>query len=183
MFTKRSVLILGLVVAMSTLGFAAVTSTNQQVNITATVPESLTVSLSSPTLTFANVVPGNSGNPASSTITVTTKWSLKPSTNALVLYAYFASATAALSDGTFNIPSSAFEISVNGGSNAPVSQSPAGHGVAGATLDLKTVTIDGTNKSGTSVDTLGFNLNLGTITNLQANDYTGTLNIQAQATP
>jgi hypothetical protein len=183
MFIKRSAWVLGLVVTMSAFSFAGI-SDSKSISLTATVPETLTVTLSSNTVTFSNVTPTAPNNPGSGTITVTTKWSLKPATNALVLYAYFGSTTALANTGaTFTIPTSAFQIDVNNTGAQSVSQSPAGHGVAGATLDLHSATINGSNKSGTWVDTLAFNLNLTSVTNLQADTYTGTLNIQADATP
>jgi hypothetical protein len=48
---------------------------------------------------------------------------------------------------------------------------------------LANVGITGANKNGTHVDAMAFNINLTTLPQLPAATYTGTLNIQAQATP
>jgi hypothetical protein len=50
---------------------------------------------------------------------------------------------------------------------------------------LANVPITAANRSGTRADVMAFNINLtgGTLPQLPAATYTGTLNIQAQATP
>jgi hypothetical protein len=99
--------------------------------------------------------------------------------------AYFANATAALSDGVGdNIPSSAFFISDNGGPSAALINSVA-FGAASAGLRLANVAITGANKNFTRNDVMAFNINLtgGSLPQLPAATYSGTLNIQAQATP
>ena len=52
-------------------------------------------------------------------------------------------------------------------------------------MPLATVAITGLNKSASRTDNMAFNINLsgGTLPQLPASVYTGTLNIQAQATP
>jgi hypothetical protein len=108
---------------------------------------------------------------------------LKPGRTALGIHAYFANAAAALTDGAGNnIPSTAFEISDNGGvSTSLANTTPFGGGNAG--LQLANIAITGTNKNGIRVDAMAFNINLTTLAQLPAATYTGTLNIQAQATP
>ena len=58
-------------------------------------------------------------------------------------------------------------------------------GAANAGLKLATVPITAANRSANRTDAMTFNINLtgGTLPQLPANTYTGTLNIQAQATP
>jgi hypothetical protein len=90
-----------------------------------------------------------------------------------------------LSDGAGdNIPSSAFTIADNAGTPAALTNSVV-FGAANAGLKLATVAITNANRSGTHTDAMTFNINLstGTLPQLPANPYTGTLNIQAQATP
>jgi hypothetical protein len=48
-------------------------------------------------------------------------------------------------------------------------------------LQLSSTPILGNNKIGTRNDVMNFNINLTALPNLPANDYTGTLTIQAQA--
>ena len=114
-----------------------------------------------------------------------TTWVLKPGRTAVGVYAYFAAAATALTDGAGNnIPSSAFFIADNAGpSTALVNTVPFGGALAG--LQLANVAITGANKSASRNDVMAFNINLtgGTLPQLPAATYTGTLNIQAQATP
>ena len=58
-------------------------------------------------------------------------------------------------------------------------------GAANGGLQLANVAITGANKSASRSDVMAFNINLsgGTLPQLPAATYTGTLNIQAQATP
>ena len=56
-------------------------------------------------------------------------------------------------------------------------------GAANAGLQLANVAITGANKNSSRTDVMAFNINLSSLAQLPANTYTGTLNIQAQATP
>jgi hypothetical protein len=114
-------------------------------------------------------------------VTATTSWLLRPNIGSLKLYAFFATSTAALTDGAGNnIPSADFQISNNGGAfNALTNTVPFGGANAG--LQLSSTPILGNNKSGTRTDQMNFNINLVPIPNLPAGTYTGTLTIQAQA--
>jgi hypothetical protein len=110
---------------------------------------------------------------------------LKPGRTALGVFAYFASAPAALTDGAGNnIPSSAFKISDNGGASTALTNTAA-FGAATAGLQLANVALTAANRNGTRNDVMAFNIDLsaGTLPQLPAATYTGTLNIQAQATP
>lgn len=155
----------------------------QAIALNANLAESLSVTLSANTVNFA-LSAGSASNPGSAGITATTAWTLAPGRTAVGVYAYFASATAALTDGTNNIPSSAFYIADNAGTPAALTNTVA-FGGAAAGLKLATVPITGTNRSASHTDAMTFNINLtgGTLPQLPANTYTGTLNIQAQATP
>jgi hypothetical protein len=96
--------------------------------------------------------------------------------------AYFTTAAAALTDGTTNIPSSAFLISDNGGASTPLNSATV-FNAANAGMVLRNTAITGANKSATVTDVMTFNIDLsgGTLPQLPASTYTGTLNIQAQA--
>ena len=152
------------------------------VALNATLSESLTVSLSATSVNFA-LTAGSAINPGSTSITATTSWTLSSARRNLSLYAYFANAASALTDGAGdNIPSSAFQLSDNGGAfNALVNTVPFGGPRAGRRLARFRITA--ANRRGSRTDAMRFNINLstGTLPQLPAGTYTGTLNIQAQA--
>lgn len=173
------------IAAMSALSFGqALNSGAQPIALNATLGESLTLNLSGAAVNFA-LTGGSAANPGSTTITATTAWVLKPGRTAVTVDAYFASAAAALTDGAGNnIPSSAFFISNNGGASTALVNTVA-FGAANAGLRLANVAITAANRSSNRTDLMAYNINLtgGTLPQLPAGTYTGTLNIQAQATP
>jgi hypothetical protein len=156
----------------------------QPIALNAQLAESLTVTLSASAVNFT-LAAGSAANAGSTNITATTAWVLKPGRTVMTVDSYFASAAAALTDGVGdNIPSSAFFISDNGGASTALTNTVA-FGGANAGLRLATVAITGANKAGNRTDVMAYNINLtgGTLPQLPAGTYTGTLNIQAQATP
>jgi hypothetical protein len=161
----------------------ALNSGAQTIALNAKLNESLTLTLSANTVNFT-LSAGSANNPGSAGVTATTAWTLAPGRTAVKVYAYFASATAALTDGSANIPSSAFFIADNGGASTAVTGSVP-FGAAGAGLQLANVAITNANQSSSHTDAMAFNINLtgGTLPQLPASTYLGTLNIQAQATP
>src|SRR5215470_16066859 len=166
----------------ASLASAQLNSGAQPITLNANMAESLTVNLSASAVNFT-LTAGNPNNPGSTNITATTAWVLKPGRTAVGVYAYFGSSASALTDGVGdNIPSSAFFISDNGGAFTALTNTVA-FGGANAGLQLANVTITGANKNGNRTDAMAFNINLSTLPQLPANAYTGTLNIQAQATP
>ena len=182
-FMKRMAVAAMLMIVASSLASAQLNSNTQTIALSATLAESPTVSLSASSVNF-NLTAGSAANAGSTGVTATTTWVLKPSRTALAVYAYFGSATAALTDGGGNnIPSSAFFIGNNGGASTAVNQTFAGFGVAGSALRLANVAITNANRAGNRTDAMLYNINLTTLPQLPAGTYTGTLNIQAQATP
>jgi len=180
----RCAIALLLLAAASSLATAQLNSNAQPIALTATLPESLTVGLSASAVTF-NLTAGAAANPGNIGVTATTTWVLRPSRTTLRVYAYFANSAAALSDGgapANNIPSAAFFISNNGGASTAVNQSVV-FGGANAGLQLSSTAITAANRAGNRTDAMVFNINLTTLPQLPAGTYTGTLNIQAQATP
>ena len=156
----------------------------QSITVSATLAESLTVNLSGNAVLFT-LNAGSSSNPGATTVTATTAWTLKASRTAMGLFAYFPSASAALTDGVGdNIPSSAFFISDNGGAFTPLTNTVV-FGGANAGIQLANVAITNANESSTRTDTMSFNIDLssGTLPQIPPATYTGTLNIQARATP
>jgi hypothetical protein len=182
--TARVAMIVMIIAAASTLASAQLNSTPAQtITLNATLAESLTVSLSGNTVNFT-LTSGSATNAGSTNITATTAWVLASGRTAVTVNAYFASAAAALSGGGNNIPSSAFKIADNGGaSTALVNTVPNGGALAG--LQLASVAITNANRVANRTDAMAFNIDLsgGTLPTLPAATYTGTLNIQAQATP
>jgi hypothetical protein len=185
MTTRRFVRIAAVLLALTctaSLASAQLNSGAQPITLNANLAESLTVNLSGNTVNFT-LTPGSNSNPGSTNITATTTWVLKPGRTAVGVYAYFGSSAAALTDGAGdNIPSSAFFISDNGGASTALTNTVA-FGGANAGLQLANVAITGANKNANRTDVMAFNINLTTLPQLPANAYTGTLNIQAQATP
>ena len=181
---RIAVIALGMTLAATMASAQALNSGAQTIALNATLAESLTLSLSSNAVNFT-LAAGSATNAGSTNITATTTWVLKPGRTAVGVYAYFANAAAALSDGAGdNIPSSAFFIADNVGPSTALS-SATPYNAANAGLQLANVAITGANKSASRTDIMAFNINLsgGTLPQLPAATYTGTLNIQAQATP
>jgi hypothetical protein len=150
------------------------------ISLNAVLNDSITVTLSSNAVNFT-LTQGSASNLGSTSVTATTSWLLRPSVGSLKLYAFFASSTAALTDGAGNnIPSADFQISNNAGPfNALTNTVPFGGANAG--LQVSSTPILGNNRSGTRTDQMNFNINLVPIPTLPAGTYTGTLTIQAQA--
>lgn len=185
---KRFTLLVAMAMLLATFSVVAsaqsLTSGAQTINLNGTLAESLTVSLSGNSVNFTFTA-GSNTNAGSTSVTATTSWVLKPGRTLVTVDAYFASAATALTDGAGNdIPSSAFQISNNGGAYNALTNSVA-FGAASAGLRLRNLAITGTNKNSSATDTMAFNIDLsgGTLPQLPAGTYTGTLNIQAQATP
>jgi hypothetical protein len=177
----RCLLVLGGLIIAAQAGMAQVlNSTARPIALNATLAESVSVTLSASSVNFI-LTSGSASNPGSTNITSTMTWTLRPSRGTLSLYAFFASSTAALTDGVGdNIPSSAFSISDNAGPFNPlVNTVPFGGANAG--LTLTTIRILGFNKTGTHTDDMRFNINLTSLPSLPPGTYTGTLTIQAQA--
>lgn len=139
---------------------------------------SLTLSLSSNSVNFS-LAAGQSNNPGSNSVSATTSWTLFFRT--VSVYAYFNNASAALTNGAGNnIPSSAFFLSNNGGAYQALTNTvPFGAPNVGLRLFSRFVLFG----SGSHTENMRFNINLsaGSLPQLPAGTYTGTLIIQAQA--
>lgn len=187
---RVAVIAVAMMFAVSTAS-AQLNSTAQPIALNATLGESLTLTLSANAVNFT-LAAGSNTNAGTTGVTATTKWVLKPGRTAVGVYAYFASSTAALT-GTASgstIPSSAFSIADTGAGSGGAGTSGAltssvAFGGTSAGLQLANVAITGTNKNASRTDAMTFNIDLsgGTLPQLPADTYTGTLNIQAQATP
>jgi hypothetical protein len=187
--SKRSLILLALSLALaSTLSPGAfgqtVTSTAATVGLTATVTETLTVSATPVAVTFALVPSATAA--ASGPISIVTTWVLGSSNTTVELDGYFASATAALTNGAstpYLIPSS--DVLGQMVTGTPITFAPfTGTGVtgtAGAGLILFTEPITDANRSSTRTDALNLEVNLTATPQLPAGVYTGTLTLQANS--
>lgn len=160
---------------------AQVVSNPGNVALSAVVQSSLSISVSASNVNF-NLVPGSGPTAGVPTVTVSTNWTLHPGGSpTLSLYGYFASSTAALSNGGgLNIPSANVLAGVNGGAPAAFNQTGP-FGAGGASLQIYSLVITGVNKNSSRNDTLDLYINLTSQPNLPAGTYTGLLNLQAQA--
>jgi hypothetical protein len=177
----RVAMIVMIVAAAASVASAQLNSGAQAITLNATLAESLTVNLSANAVNFT-LASGSATNAGSTNITATTSWVLSSGRSAVGVYAYFANAASALSGGGNNIPSSAFQISNNGGANTALTNTVA-FGGANAGLALENVAITNANRAASVADVMAFNIDLSGVPQLPAAAYTGTLNIQAQATP
>jgi hypothetical protein len=141
--------------------------------------QSLTISLSSHAVNFA-LTRGSANNLGSNPVSVTTNWVLGNRNMTLTVYSYFANAATALTGPGGNIPSSALSISVNGTAFRALTFTEVFGGANAGRHVVVGIPITGT---GTRTDSIIFNLDLstGTLPQLPAGTYTGTLSIQAQA--
>jgi hypothetical protein len=141
--------------------------------------QTLTVTLSSNSVNF-NLAAGRNNNPGSTTITATTVCNCILQT--VNVYAYFNNAAAALTSAGNSIPSSAFQISDNGGTFQPLVNTEV-FGGAAAGLRLSNFFTFFPGFGSTHNDTMTFNIDLsaGTLPSLTPGIYSGTLNIRAQA--
>jgi len=182
--TRNLAVVLAVAFVASMASAQALNSGAQTIALNADLQESLTLNLSANAVNFT-LTAGSAANAGSTNITATTAWTLKPGRTAVGVYAYFVNAAAALTDGAGdNIPSSAFFIADNGGASTALTNTVA-FGGANAGFRMANVPITAANRSSNRTDVMAFNINLtgGTLPQLPANTYTGTLNIQAQATP
>jgi len=181
----RSLFVVALFALATSATFAqALNSNTATVTLNATLNESLTVAATPSNVNFTLLSGGTATG--SAPVAMTTSWILKNSRTTVTLVGYFASATAALSDGATtptNIPTSEVLGQVTTG--APTSftafTQTAALGPAGAGLTLFTQAISNTNRASSRNDNLNLEINLTSQPQLPAGSYTGTLNLQAQA--
>jgi hypothetical protein len=162
-------------------GLSQLNSSAATVALSATLTESLTVSVTPATVNFALISAGSANG--SSTVAMTTTWTLAASRSNVVLVGYFSSATAALTNGSSNIPSSAVYGTVPSGTptTATAFTQSGVVGTSGAGLTMFTQALSIANYTSTRTDNLSLLINLAALPQLPASTYTGTLNLQAQA--
>lgn len=180
-FAVRFCLSFAGLVAASLTGFCQLNSTVASVQLTASLGETLTLSVTPATVSFL-LVPGGIAN-GSGTIAMTTTWVLAATRANVVLVGYFPTAAAALTNGSANIPSSAVYGTVATGTpTTPTAFTQSGVvGTAGAGLTMFTQALSSSNYSSTRTDLLTLLINLVAQPQLASSSYTGTLNLEAQA--
>jgi hypothetical protein len=149
------------------------------VALTATLAESLTVTVPTAAVTFPLAPTGTTNG--STPVSITTTWALAGTRTSLSLYAWFASTTALKDAGTDIIPTSKFNGSINAGAYSAFTggTAPAAFGGANSKTIFTTSPLTGA-FGGTRTDSLGLQIDTTGLA-LPATTYTGTLNIQAQA--
>jgi hypothetical protein len=165
---------------------AGLASNTGTVTLTAVKSPSLTVTVNSGgTQNIATIV-DNATNDFPSSVNITTAWDVNPSAASVTLVGYFATPSAALTNGTFNIASSSVKgkVTTAGAPGAPAAftaftnNQVGAVGVAGGSLTLFTETITGANKSASRTIDLALQLDLTGQTTTPGT-YTGTLNLRA----
>lgn len=164
---------------------AGLTSTAATVSLSAIKSPSLTVTVNSGGTQSIPTITDGTTNDFPSSVNITTAWDVNPSAASVSLVGYFATPTAALVNGSFNIPSS----SVKGKVTTAAPGAPAAFtaftsgaigtaGVAGGSLTLFTETITGANKASSRTIDLALQLDLTGQTTTPGT-YAGTLNLKA----
>jgi len=165
---------------------AGLTSTPATVSLSAVKSPSLTVTVNSGGTQTIAAITDNATNDFPSSVNITTAWDVNPSAASVTLVGYFATPSAALTNGTFNIASSSVKgkVTTAGISGAPAAftaftnNAVGGVGVAGGSLTLLAETITGVNKSASRTFDLALQLDLTSQTTTPGT-YTGTLNLRA----
>lgn len=173
---------------------AQLNSNAPTVTLNATLPESLTVSVTSGATVTIPLTANTAANPGLSTSTIQTAWALTKGRTAVTVWAWVANGAAALTDGAGdNIAASqvtatatgsgsaggALNTSASGGAGVPAFITPA----AATGVQIGSVAVTNANRASSTTTTLTWNINTVPTPQLPAATYSGTVNIQAQATP
>ncbi len=184
MLHVKSLILLAWLGFLLPLAAVAQKSNAQTVQLNATVETSVTVNIDNSSVMWNAehgnpLKPGQQSNPGSSGITVSTAWLVPPRNTNVCLYAYFNGLNALIGPQGNNIPASNFQISANAGPMQPVNERIPGYGLSA--LQLKCEPTTDVNSNGDMTTPLSFNIDLTSLPQLPAGDYTGSLVIQAEA--
>lgn len=196
-FRKLLVMAAGIALATSIppAANAQLSSTPGTVTLNATMAESLTVSVTGGAVVNFNLAANTAANPGSTTSTIQTAWVLTPGRTKVTVWAWVANGAAALTDGAAGdlIPASAVTATAAGSGSAGGALSTSTSGTAGVPafvtpaaatgVQIGNVAIGVGNRASSTTTTLTWNINTTGVPQLPAATYTGTVNIQAQATP
>jgi hypothetical protein len=166
----------------------------QTVILDARVLESVTVNVTGgATVNFA-LRPNTAANAGSTTSTIRTAWVLRRGRTRVSVWAWVPKGAAALTDGAGdNIPASAVTATAAGSGSAGGALNTVASGGAGVPafitpaaatgVQIGQIRINRRNRTGNTATTLTWNINTTGVPQLPAATYTGSVNIQAQATP
>lgn len=186
---SRTKLISGIALAVTALASLPLTANGAVLNsnaptvaLTATLNESLSLSIVNGTIGFT--LTNGTTTAGDKSVAITSNWVLNPSRTSVKLYGFFADSTAALTDGgTDKITSANVLGQVTTGApttfTAFTQTAPFGGAGAGLLLFNQAISSSTPNFVGTRTDNL--NLEISTPAALPAGTYTGTLTLQAQA--
>ena len=173
---------------------AQVNSNARTVVLNARLMESLTVSLTGGTTVSFALLANRAANAGSTTSTIRTSWVLQPGRTGVTVWAWVPNGASALTDGAGdNIPAGVVTAAaagsgsaggvlnsvLSGGAGVPDFVTP----VAATGVQIGQVRITPGSRTGDTTTTLTWNINTTGVPQLPAGTYTGTVNIQAQATP
>ncbi len=173
---------------------AQVNSNARAVSLNASLTESLTVSLTGGATVGFALLANRGANAGSTVSTIRTAWVLQPGRTRVGVWAWVPNGASALTDGAGDdIPAGAVTASasgsgsvggvlnsvLSGGAGVPAFVPPA----AATGVQIGQVRITRRNRTGNTTTTLTWNINTTAVPQLPAGTYTGTVNIQAQATP
>lgn len=192
-------LVLVQIVSVTPTAAQAINSNAGTVTLNATLAESLSVNVTSGNVVNFTLASNTAANAGSVPTVVTAVWVLKPGRTVVTVWAWVATTGAALT-GTggapATIPASAVSIVTTAGLNAPVvangalnatlsgaAGAPAFITAGGSGLQFASKAITGLNKASLIGASLAWNIDTTVVPQLPADTYTGTVNIQAQATP
>jgi hypothetical protein len=158
---------------------AQTTSNTAAVTMSFAVESSLTVAASPSSIVFTPTDARHAT--ASAPIAVTTSWNLAVGGGNVFTVAYFSTNTAALTDGTLNIPTSNVLASVNSGTAAACTRADVNVAAANPGGICPEIFAGiGVTAQGTHSDTILLSLSSGA--DIPAATYAGTITISAQAT-
>jgi hypothetical protein len=157
---------------------------SQVISLAAAAASTLTVAVQSGAVQSIASVTDNAVNNFPSPVIIQTQWNLNPGqTNSIELVAYFSVPAQALVLGGIQIPSSRLLGRMTTGIpttyTAITQNAVGGIGVAGGSLQLFSVNLNGSNKIDTRTDNLDLQLDLVGFPTLPAGSYSGVLNIRA----
>ena len=165
---------------------AGLSSNIATVSLSAIKSPSLSVTVNSGGTQSIAAIVDNATNDFPSSVNITTAWDVNPSAASVTLVGYFATPTAALTNGAFDIPSSSVKgkVTTVGAPGAPAAftaftnNAIGAAGTAGGSLTLFIEPITGANKSASRTIDLALQLDLTGQTTTPGT-YTGTLNLRA----
>ena len=180
--------------AMCPASRAQMNSNVGTVTLDATLRESLTVNLTGGATVNFTLLPNTAANPGSTTSTIRTAWFLLRGRTRVRLWAWVPNGAAALTNGGGgNIPASAVTATAAGSGSAGGALNTVASGGAGVPAFIRPAAATGVqigqiritrrNRASSTTTTLTWNINTTGVPQLPAATYTGTVNIQAQATP